>query len=118
MNFLTELFSHGLQHRSINTIRSAVSMTHDKIEGTSIGQHPLVTRLMKGIYNSRPPRPCYETPWDVVIDHLISMGDNQGLSLKSLSQELAVLLALVEASRSSKLAALDLSFHRYFPEGV
>ena len=120
VNFLAELFSSGLQHRSINTIRSAVSMTHDQIGGTPIGQHPLVTRLMKGVYNSRPPRPRYETTWDVdvVIDHLISMGDNKDLSLKSLSQKLAVLLALVEASRSSELAALDLSFRRYFPEGV
>ena len=57
INFLAELFDQGLQHRSISAIWSAVSMTHNQIEGTPIGQHPMVTRLLKGIHNSRPPQP-------------------------------------------------------------
>ena len=51
------LFSEGLQYRSINTIRSAVSMTHNQMEGVPLGQHPLVSRLFKGMYNSRSPQP-------------------------------------------------------------
>ena len=45
LDFLTELFDSGLQHRTINVVRSAVSMTHEEVEGIPIGQHPLVTRL-------------------------------------------------------------------------
>ena len=119
-NFLASLFRKGLQHRSINTIRSAVSVTHNNVEGTPVGQHPVITRLMKGIYNSRPPQPRYSSSWDVakVTGHLRGMGPNPELSLKQLTLKLVILMALVEASRSSELAALDLRFRVYSPEGV
>ena len=120
LDFLTDLFEQGMQHRSINTIRSAVSMTHDNIEGIPIGQHPLVTRLLRGVHNLRPPKPRYEHTWDVdvVTKHIVKMGSNEDLSLKQLSQKLAVLMALVEASRTSELRALDLRFRVYKPDGV
>ena len=51
LDFVGDLFAEGLQYRTINTIRSAVSMTHDPIENLPVGQHPLVKRLMRGIYN-------------------------------------------------------------------
>ena len=104
----------------MNTIRSAISVTHDRVEGFPLGQHPLVSRLMKGIYNARLPKPKYTSTWDVnqVLVHLKQLGPNDSLSLKQLSAKLAMLMALVEASRSSKLAALDLRFRVFRPEGV
>lgn len=82
-------------------------MTHNHIEGNSIEKHPLVS---KGVYNSRPPQPQYSTTWDVdmVTRYLQSMGENKALSLKQLSQKLALLMALVDASRVSELQTLDL----------
>ena len=65
MDFLADLYEEGLEHRTVNSIRSAVSMTHCHVEGVPIGQHPLVTQLIKGVYNSRPSRPCYSATWDV-----------------------------------------------------
>ena len=120
LNFLAELFDQGLQHRSISAIRSAVSMTHNQVEGIPIGQHPMVTRLLKGVHNSRPPQPRYTQTWDVdvVIKYICSMGDNKELSLKTLSLKLAILMALVDASRTSELAALDIRYRRFKPEGV
>ena len=59
LDFLADLFEQGLQHRTINLIRSAISMTHQQVEGIPIGQHLLVTRLIKGVHNSRPPEPRY-----------------------------------------------------------
>ena len=120
LDFLSELFEDGLQHRTINSIRSAVSMTHDRVEGVPIGQHPLVTRLLKGVYNLRPPQPRYSDTWnvDMVIQHLQSLGDNSKLTLKVLGQKLALLMALVEASRSSELHALDVRYRVFKPEGV
>ena len=117
LDFLTELFDSGLQHRTINVIRSAVSMTHERIEGLPIGQHPLVTRLMKGVFNLRPPRPRYSYTWDVdlVVQHI---GENSDLTLKRLSRKLAFLMALVVASRTSEPQALDLRFRAYRPNGV
>jgi len=95
-------------------------MTHDHVEGIPMGQHPLVSRLLKGIYNSRPPQPRYTTTWDVdiVVKFLQTLGENKTLPLKLLSQKLALLMALVEASRVSELQALDLRFRLYRPEGA
>ena len=50
MHFLTDQFDTGLQYRTVNTIRSAISMTHPEIEGTAVGSHPLVSRLLKGMF--------------------------------------------------------------------
>ena len=47
--FLTEVFNKGLAYRSINVLRSAISSTHPKIDGYSIGQHPYVSRLLRGV---------------------------------------------------------------------
>ena len=83
-----------------------------------MGKHPLVTRMMKGIYNSRPPTPRYTSSWDVgqVTRYLKSLGPSP--SLKYLTLKLAMLMALVDANRTSKLAALDLRFKSIVPEGV
>ena len=94
LDFLAGLNEQGLQHRSINTIRSAVSMTYKQIKGVAIGQHPLVLRLLKGVHNSRLPLPRYSHTWDVevVTKHILSMGANENLTLKCLSQKLVVMM--------------------------
>ena len=45
--------------KAINSYCSAISMTHAAIDGVVVGKHPLVSRLMKGIYNQRPPKARY-----------------------------------------------------------
>ena len=59
ISLLDVMGKEGLQYRTINTILSAVSMTHSHIKGTPIGQHPLVSRLLRGVYNTRPPQPSH-----------------------------------------------------------
>ena len=85
-------------------------MTHEQVEGVPVGKNPLVSLLLKGIYNSRPLQPRYLTTWDVdiVVRYLQSLGDNASLSLKVLSQKL-------EASRILEIQASDIVFQ---PEGV
>jgi len=39
LELLKSLYKEGLQHRTINTIRSAVSTTHDHIKGVQIGKY-------------------------------------------------------------------------------
>lgn len=100
LDLLTELFDDGLQHRTINMIHSAVSVTRERVEGMPIGQHPLVSRLMKGVDNLRPPTPRYTYTWDVerVIQCMAAMGESTKLPWKKLSQKLAFLMPLVTAS--------------------
>lgn len=118
--FLTEVFNEGLAYRSLNVIRSAISSTHPKIDGFSVGQHPYVTRLLKGVLNKRPPKPRYSHTWnvDVMIKYMISLGKNSTLALKVLSMKLLTLFALTCPERISALASLDLRHCSVRPEGV
>lgn len=119
-NFLAYLYKEGYQYSSINSYRSAISSVHDRIEGDTVGQHPLITRLIKGVFHARPPLPRYSRTWDVqtVLNFLQSLGDNGKLSLKHLSWKVSMLLALSRPSRSADLSQLDLSRRVYKPDGV
>ena len=120
LDFLYEQFQTGKQYRTINTIRSAISMTHTDVDGSRIGQHPLVCRFLKGVFNCRPPLPKYTHTWDVdvVLSYLRDLPDNAALSFQALTHKLAMLMALTNADRCSDLAALDLSFHSFQDGGV
>ena len=102
LEFLAIAFSDGLAYRSINVLRSALSSTHSRIDNFLVGQHPPVTKLMKGILNCRPPKPRYSYTWDVkkVTAHLASLGSNNSLSLKQLSRKLVMLFALACSERT------------------
>lgn len=64
--------------------------------------------------------PRYSATGDVskVFIFIKSLGDNESQSLKYLSEKLVVLLALASADRGSELAAHDLRFRKFLPEGV
>ncbi|CAB3986966.1 Hypothetical predicted protein [Paramuricea clavata] len=66
---------------------------------------------MKGIYRSKPPRPTYQTTWDVqpVLTYLSSLGTANNLDLKTLSLKLLMLVALVSAQRGQSLHILDIT---------
>ena len=102
-NFLAELYSAGYQYNLLNSYQSAISSVHEKIDGYNAGQHPTIVRLLKGVYNDRPPLPRYSSTWNVqtVLDHLVALGDNDKLNLKQLSYKTVMLLALTCPSRSA-----------------
>ena len=118
VNFLAYLFKKGYQYRSPNSYQSAISAVHAEVDGYPVGQHPLVTRMLKGTFNERPPLSRYSTFWDVgvVLRHLKQLGENNSMSLRLLSIKTAMLLALARPSRSMDLSKLDvqpvLSHHR------
>ena len=120
VKFLADLFEQGYQYRSLNSYRSAISSVHDKVDGYEVGQHPLVTRLLKGVFHERPPQPRYSRTWDVsvVTSHIDTMGENTVLSLQDLTQKLVMLLALTRPSRSADLSGLNLRFRKFLLEGV
>lgn len=93
---------------AIGTHRSALSNYLPKVEGHSVGAHPLVVRLMKGIRNSRPSIPRYTTTWDsdVVVNYLRNYDHS---NLKNLTLKLTMLLALITAQRAQTLSKLKLS---------
>ena len=113
LEFLSELFDNGLQYRTINVYRSAISASHLSVEGSSIGSHQLVSRFMRGIYELRPPQPRVFTTWDVgtVLRYLKKFHPAETLSLEMLTLKLVMLSALVSASRCSYLYQFDLKYH-------
>ena len=119
VNFLAEMFSEGYQYRSLNAYRSAISSVHDRVDGYDVGQHPLVSRLLKGVFHQRPPRPRYTHTWDVgMVTAYIRASGDKSLSLQDLAHKLAMLMALTRPSRSADLAKLDLQFRSYSVDGV
>ena len=116
-NFLAQLF---LQYRSLNAYRSAIGSVYKKIDGVEVGKHPLIARVLKGVFNKRPPRPKYNSVWDVnqVLAWLKLIGPSESLSLQDLTIKTTMLLALTRPCRGANLAALDLTNRKYIPEGV
>ena len=108
VNFLSELFRKGYQYCSLNSYRSAIPAVHCKVDGYSVGQHPLVSRLLKGVFNKRPPLSRYSSFWNVnvVLAHLKGLGSNGSLSLKILTLKTVMLMALAHPARSADLASM------------
>ena len=67
VDFLTSLYDEGLSDSSINSARCALSAILESPTSaySTFGEHPDVKRLMKGIFQSRPPLPRYCKTWDV-----------------------------------------------------
>ncbi len=97
-----------------------MSSTLPPIDDRVVGQHPAVVELMKGIFNSNPPKPKYATTWDVdlVVRYLGSMPENNDLSLIQLGRKTAMLLALVTMFRVSEVASIDLPSMIFSVQGL
>ena len=59
VEFLTDCYHEGKGYSTINTYRSALSTTLCSMndDRDSLGSHPLIARLLKGVYILRPPTP-------------------------------------------------------------
>ena len=80
LDFLTLLYQQGLTYSAINTAQSALSSYITLENGTCVGKHPLVSQLMKGIFQEKPPRPKYTEICDVsiVLSYLQSLSPVAG----------------------------------------
>ena len=120
MEYLISLFDADLQVNSISVVRSALSSAVNKIEGHSIGTHPLMIKLFNGFYQKRPKAyksaPCWSV--DNVLNSILAWGENDKLSLTKLTWKLAMLMSLSAASRCSEMSYLDLNQAYPNPKGI
>ena len=110
LDFLTLLYQQGLTiYGAINTAWSALSSYITLENGTCVGKHPLVSRLMKGIFQEKLPRPKYTEIWDVsiVLSYLQSFSPMDKLSLNELTLKLLVLILLVSGQRGQTVHLLS-----------
>ena len=114
VNFLSQSFAEGKSYSTVNTYRSALSSTLYPVNNVALGSHPLVVRLLKGIYHLRTPLPRYSSTWDVakVTSYLRTLFPLEQLNLKTdLTMKTVMLCALSSAQREQTLCALDLNFN-------
>ena len=90
------------------------------MDGYLIGQHPLITRMLKGVFNGRPPVAKYSAFWNVgvVLRYLKGLCGNGTLSLRLLTIKSAMLMALTRPARSVDLSKLDIRARSFSEAGV
>ena len=105
LNFLSHLFEKQKEYRTINCSRSMLSSTINAIDGFPVGKHPMVVRLMRGIFNKRPPSKPLFPAWSIskVLELFAKWAQAESLSLKLLTLKCVMLLALATAKRASSL---------------
>ena len=103
VKFICHLFEVKVSCSVVNTAISAISKYHvvDKDTGTPVGQHSLVTMAKKAFWQQRPPIPKYHATYDVsvVLRYIESLGVNEVLSIKQLSEKIAFLVVFLTLSR-------------------
>ena len=109
--FLTQLFESGLSYSAINAARSALSNILPQYDNVPFGQHEVVCRILKGMYNKRPQRSRYTSTWDVdiVLGYLRELSPLIKLSFKDLTRKLIMLLLLTTSQRVQTLCSLCVS---------
>ncbi len=116
IDFLAYLFEQKLSYSAINSARSALSALLTPKDGMAFGEHRLVCRFLKGVFEIKPSLPKYMEIWDVeqVLTYLRSL--NFELSLKQLTHKLVMLLAILTGQRCQTLHKLDLKLMQRLPE--
>ena len=88
-----------------------LSSYHVPVEGKAVGEHPLVVKLMKGIFNVNPPKKKLCPEWDVsiVLNYLKQepMAPVENCSLKFLTLRTCFLLGLVTFRRADDISKLS-----------
>ena len=104
-------YKHGLTYSSLNTARSALSTVILLPNGNTFENHPLVTRLMKGVFESRPTLPRYNSIWNLstVLDFIKTLGPNEELGLINVTLKCVTLVALLSGQRCQTIHALRIS---------
>ena len=102
------MYKKGESYSAINTARSALSVILSQ-NGLSIGNFTSVKRLMKGIFELRPPMPRYTYIWDVniVFEYLMNFS-SVNIPLSHLTYKLVTLMALATAQRAQTLHLINL----------
>ncbi len=109
VNFLAHLYKSGLGYSAICVARSALSSYLNIADVVDFGQHKIVRRFMKGVFELKPVLPKYSHTWDVdtVLNLLECYAPNDKLTLKELSHKLVMLLALLTGQRCQTIHKLS-----------
>ena len=110
VNFLTSLFESGLGYGGVASARSALGHVITIPGYPKRADHSLIQRLLKGIGNVPPPKPCYTMIWDTtpLIKCMASL-QNEGLDFQRACWKTSALLTVLSGQRVSTLHKFKLS---------
>ena len=108
--FLTALYTSGANYNVVATARSTLSGLIQIPVVPSIGSHPIIKRVLKGVYNNRPPKAKCHYIWDtsIVMDYL-GLQITEAIGFKALTLKTATLLTILSAQRVSTVHKFKLS---------
>ena len=117
IDFLASLYEDGLGYSAINTARSALSSVLAFPGNVTFGNHPLVSRFLKGVFELKPSLPRYHRIWDVsvVLRHLKTLEPVYALDLKALTLKFTMLLCLLTGQRCQTLSKFDITLMQKLP---
>ena len=109
-DFLSDLFAEGLQYRTVAGYRSMLSSVLSPINNIPVGQHPYIIRLLKGVFNSRPPKskllPELDLPKVLNMLQKEPFDPIRAASLKLITYKVVFLIAISTFRRCSDLQSL------------
>ena len=120
VNILAELHEKGYYHCSLKFLQVCYFLRSQTYQSDSIGQHLLVSCILKGAFNERPPQPKYSSFWDVgqMLTYIRNLGPNEGLTLQQLMLKLEMLMAFTRPSCSADLSQHGINHRSFSAEGV
>ena len=118
LEFLQELYESGLGYSCLNTARSALSSFIVLDGNVTVGNHLLVQRFLKGVFQTRPAFPRYTSTWDnsIVLTYLKTLHPPKEISLQNPTHKLVMLCALVTGQRCQTLHLMNLGRVRRPPD--
>ena len=119
VEFLTQLFQTGLGYSAINTARSALSSIVT-LAHVPLGEHPMIKRFLKGVFELRPSLPKYSSIWDVntLLLYLKKLAPLEKLSLKEISLKMTSLLCILTGQRCQTIHKIDISHIQHLPNMI
>ena len=109
-NFLATRFKKGLSWSTVAGYRSAISAFHGGWNGVKVGDCPEINRLVRGVFNLRPPQRKLAPNWNLEkVLEALSKEPYEPMAkvpLKWLTLKTAFLTALAMAGRASDLVRL------------
>jgi len=112
-NFLAQLCAEGYQYSSIKSCRSAISSVLKKVDRHNVGQHPLISRLLKDIFHDRFPYSALES------SNCVELSRRPGRESIPLLKGIIMEISHVTCpSQSADLSQLELTRRPYKPNGV
>lgn len=103
---LTQRFHEGLSYGSLNSIRSALAL----IIGPHLGTDDKIKRLFRGFFRLRPPKPKYNSTWDVsTVLNYIENSYSQKDDLESITKKTVTLLMLATGQRAQTISLISIN---------